>query len=84
MKLVYNTINKILIYSMAPLLTTLPSFVDTNPLSQFDIRELLSLNVLGLINISLTNIGLYLILASIVILTLFLLSNNYNKLVSNN
>lgn len=55
-----------------------------SPLDQFEIRDLFSIDLLNNIHISLTNIGLYLILSSIIIIALSLLSTNYNKLVSNN
>jgi hypothetical protein len=56
-----------------------------SPLDQFEIRNLLSLDapILGNIHISLTNIGLYLTIAAILVLALSGLSNNYNKVVSN-
>jgi F-type H+-transporting ATPase subunit a len=57
-----------------------------SPLDQFEIRDLLSLDtpILGNLHISITNIGLYLIIGALFILILNLLSTNYNKLVSNN
>lgn len=57
-----------------------------SPLNQFDINDLLSLDaaVLGNLHISLTNIGLYLMIGAFFILALNLLSTNYNKLVGNN
>nr|QUB36779.1 ATP synthase subunit 6 [Ophiostoma piliferum] len=57
-----------------------------SPLSQFEIRDLLSIDapVLGNLHISLTNIGFYLIIGIFIILTISLLSTNYNKLISNN
>ena len=57
-----------------------------SPLSQFEIRNLLSLDapILGNIHISITNIGLYLTIGTLFIITLSLLGTNYNKLVSNN
>jgi F-type H+-transporting ATPase subunit a len=57
-----------------------------SPLSQFEIRNLLSLDapVLGNIHISITNIGLYLTIGALFIITLSLLSTNYNKIISNN
>ena len=57
-----------------------------SPLDQFEIRNLLSLDapILANIYISLTNIGLYLIIGSFIALTLNLLATNYNRLVSNN
>ncbi len=56
-----------------------------SPLDQFEIRNLLSLNapILGNLNISLTNIGLYLTISALLVLTLNVLSTNYNKVVSN-
>jgi F-type H+-transporting ATPase subunit a len=58
----------------------------TSPLSQFEIRDLVSLDapILGNLHISITNIGLYLVLGAFFILMLNLLSTNYNKLVGNN
>ena len=54
-----------------------------SPLSQFEIRDLLSLDVLGNIHFSVTNIGLYLTIGAFFLLVINLLSTNYNKLVSN-
>lgn len=56
-----------------------------SPLDQFEIRNLISLDapVLGNLSISLTNIGLYLTLAGVLVFTISLLSNNNNKVVSN-
>jgi len=60
--------------------TAIPS-----PLDQFEIRNLinLELNILGNIQISLTNIGLYLTLSAAMVLILNLLATNYNKIISN-
>lgn len=57
-----------------------------SPLNQFEIRDLLSLDapVLGNLHISITNIGLYLMIGAFFILALNLLSTNFNKLVGNN
>lgn len=57
----------------------------TSPLDQFEIRNLLSLDapVLGNMNISITNIGLYLVISTFIILTASVLATNYNKLISN-
>jgi F-type H+-transporting ATPase subunit a len=57
-----------------------------NPLSQFEITDLLALDtpLIGNIHLSITNIGFYLITGLIFILILNLLSTNYNRLVSNN
>lgn len=56
-----------------------------SPLDQFEIRNLLSVDLplFGNLHISLTNIGLFLIIGIFFILLLSLLSNNYNKLVGN-
>jgi len=58
----------------------------TSPLDQFEIRNLLSLDapVLANLHISLTNIGLYLTMAGVIIFALSVLTTNYNKVVSNN
>jgi F-type H+-transporting ATPase subunit a len=55
-----------------------------SPLNQFEIRDLLSLDVLGNIHLSVTNIGLYLTIGAFFLLIINLLSTNYNKVVSNN
>jgi F-type H+-transporting ATPase subunit a len=57
----------------------------TSPLDQFEIRNLLSLEapILGNLHLSLTNIGLYLTLATFFILAINILATNYNKVVSN-
>jgi F-type H+-transporting ATPase subunit a len=56
-----------------------------SPLDQFELRDLISINanILGNLHISLTNIGLYLLISCTIILTLSLLATNYNKIVSN-
>lgn len=57
-----------------------------SPLDQFAIRNLLSIEapILGDTSFSLTNIGLYLTISTFIIIVLYLISNNYNKVVSNN
>lgn len=57
-----------------------------SPLDQFEVRNLLSLNapIIGNLNLSLTNIGLYLTIGTLLVLTINLLAVNYNKVVSNN
>ena len=56
-----------------------------SPLDQFEIKNLISLdlNILGNIQISLTNIGLYLTISALLVLSLNLLATNYNKIVAN-
>jgi F-type H+-transporting ATPase subunit a len=53
-----------------------------SPLDQFEIRDLLSLEIPNL-HLAITNIGLYLMISIVFILVLKLLSTNFNKLVSN-
>ena len=59
-------------------------YTNLNPLDQFEIRDLLSLNIsfLNNINVSLTNIALYLILAGLLTLGLHLFANNNLNLLS--
>jgi F-type H+-transporting ATPase subunit a len=56
-----------------------------SPLDQFEIRDLISLDapILGNLHLSITNIGLYLTISAFIILTLSIVSNNYDKVVSN-
>ena len=56
-----------------------------SPLSQFEVLNLIGINapILGYLNINLTNIGFYLTISGLFILTLSLLSTNYNHIVSN-
>lgn len=53
-----------------------------SPLDQFEVRDLLSLNasILGNLNISLTNIGLYLTIGALIIILFNIIG--YNKLIS--
>jgi F-type H+-transporting ATPase subunit a len=57
-----------------------------SPLDQFEIRDLLSIDapILGNLHISITNIGLFLVLGLVFILVMNFLSTNYNRLVGNN
>lgn len=57
----------------------------TSPLDQFEIRNLISLNtpLFGNISLSLTSIGLYLTMATALILLLSVLSTNNDKIISN-
>jgi F-type H+-transporting ATPase subunit a len=56
-----------------------------SPLDQFEIRNLISLDapVLGNLSLSLTNIGLYLSIAGLLVFVISLMSNNNNRVVSN-
>lgn len=55
-------------------------FSAPSPLDQFTVRNLFSLkaDILGNINLSLTNIGLYLILSTLIVFSLFTLARNYD------
>ena len=66
-------------------MTQLSDPIITSPLDQFEIRDFLSLDapILGHLHVSLTNLGLYLTIAAYIILTLNLLSTNYNKILAN-
>jgi len=59
--------------------------IAASPLDQFEIRSLLSLNapIFGNLNISITNIGLYLTIAALTVLALNVLAISYKKLVGN-
>lgn len=61
------------------------NFFVLSPLDQFEIRDLISidLNILNNNHISITNIGLYLTISIIIILGISKLATNYNKLISN-
>lgn len=60
-------------------------FLTYSPLDQFEIRNLIGISApaVGDFKLSLTNIGLYLTISAILIITLNVLTTNYNKLVSN-
>ena len=66
-------------------MTNISNPIITSPLDQFEIRDFLSLDapILGNLHISLTNLGLYLTIAAYIVLTLNLLSTNYNKVIAN-
>jgi len=57
-----------------------------SPLDQFEIKDLLSLdtNIVKHLHISLTNIGLYLLIGIFIIITYSLLATNNNKIIPNN
>jgi F-type H+-transporting ATPase subunit a len=57
----------------------------SSPLDQFEIRNLISIDapILANIYISITNIGLYLSIAAFIIISINILSTNYNKITSN-
>lgn len=57
----------------------------SSPLDQFEIRDFFSLDapILANLHLSITNIALYLTIAALTTLSLFLLATNYNKVVAN-
>ncbi len=55
-----------------------------SPLNQFEVRDILDVNLLDYLHLSITNIGLYLSIGCTFILILSILSSNYNKLIPNN
>jgi hypothetical protein len=55
-----------------------------SPLDQFEIRDLFTMDGLGILRLSLTNIGLYLVIGVFFIFFLNILGTNFNKLISNN
>jgi F-type H+-transporting ATPase subunit a len=61
------------------------NFFINSPLDQFEIRNLISIEapVLGNISLSITNIVLYLIIATYITFYFSILTTNYHKLVSN-
>ena len=61
------------------------NFIALSPLDQFEILDLISIdfNILNNNHISITNIGLYLTISTLIILGINKLATNYNKLISN-
>jgi F-type H+-transporting ATPase subunit a len=58
--------------------------LSSSPLSQFEITDIFNINILNYINLSLTNIGLYLTIAGTIVLTISILATNNQKLIANN
>ena len=58
-------------------------FSQFSPLDQFEVTNLIGINapILGYINISLTNLGLYSIIVTSVILSLHFVTNNNNRIL---
>jgi len=61
----------------------LSSFKDDTPLDQFEIRDLVSIDIMDYIHLSFTNIGLYLIFSVFIIFVFNFLGFNHNKIISN-
>ncbi|GAB3762576.1 hypothetical protein GCM10027600_06620 [Nocardioides ginsengisegetis] len=61
-------------------------YISQSPLDQFTIRNLFSIkaDLLGNTQLSLTNIGLYLIITTTIIFMLYILATNYNIVTPNN
>ena len=62
---------------------TINQFNIISPLDQFEVTNLIGVNapILGYLNISLTNLGLYSLTVLSVILSLHLVTNNNNKIL---
>lgn len=62
------------------------TYINQSPLDQFTIRNLFSIkaDLLGNMQLSLTNIGLYLIITTIIVFMLYILATNYNIVIPNN
>lgn len=58
----------------------------SSPLDQFEIRDLISLDapIMANLHLSITNIGLYLSIATLITLVVNILATNYNRIVGNN
>lgn len=56
----------------------------SSPLEQFEIRDLISMDapILANSHYSITNIGLYLTIAALLIVTINIVATNYNKVVA--
>lgn len=61
------------------------SYITASPLDQFTIRNLISLkaDLLNNLQLSLTNLGLYLLIATLLIFFLYSLANNYDMATAN-
>lgn len=62
------------------------TYLNKSPLDQFIIRDLLSIkaSILGNTQISLTNIGFFLIITTMIIFMLYTLAINYDIITPNN
>lgn len=62
------------------------SILINSPLDQFELRKLISIDapIIGDLQISLSNIGLYLTISGVVALGINLLATNNNKILFNN
>jgi F-type H+-transporting ATPase subunit a len=64
----------------------LNNLIVNSPLDQFEVRNLISLDapILGDLHLSITNIGLYLLIGSYIAFCFNILATHYNRLVPNN
>lgn len=62
------------------------TYINKSPLDQFTIRNLLSVkgDLLDNIQLSVTNIGLYIIITTTLIFMLYILTTNYNIVTPDN
>jgi len=62
------------------------TYINQSPLDQFTIRNLFSLkaDLLGNMQFSLTNMGLYLMITTTIVFLLYVLATNYNIIIPNN
>ena len=81
----YILLLKTKIFKMTNLNTFNLSREIISPLSQFEIRDLLSLDapILGNLHFSITNIGLYLTITTIIVFMLYTLATNYELTTPN-
>jgi F-type H+-transporting ATPase subunit a len=85
----YNLTTEYKIHGFYTNLNTTPYGINmgdvSSPLEQFEIRDLLSLDapIFFNLHLSITNIGIYLTIASILLLSFNLLANNSNKIIVN-
>ena len=65
------------------LYSNIQEFHNFSPLDQFEVNNLIGLNapILGYINLSLTNLGLYSLIVLSLILSLHYVTNNNNRII---
>jgi len=68
------------------MLSTMIMYIIHYLLDQFKIKDYITLNVpvLGNLHLSVTNMGLYLMIALFIVFALTVIATKFNKLVSNN
>lgn len=60
--------------------------INNSPLDQFEIRDFITIYIpiLNNINLSFTNIGMYILIATFISIIVLILSNNLDKIIFNN